>query len=1427
MNNKRSSLIILALLCITLLSSVGILPISATESVSNQNYAKYKSVRDELDAEMEAYLTLDTTNENTIAHKTNAIIGEYSKQAIDLYSTPEVQTTDLTESFELILAKGKLAGRISWIANLHTNASPTESVLAKHAELRAKLDTKTAVNDLNLNAEFATTVCVEMNRAVFREKLRDEAREDDSEKTSAIFQNGVARIELCSYAEIDGAEFISIYNEVMRVVSLQRVRDGAANELKKIYVIINEGESGFLENPFVKAFFDTVDGNLHVDESLTIKEINNALITASNGILDAKIASGAKYVFSYRETIKSNFKKDALLATDTGVFAPISTNLSNFKEDFYRAQTKDKIASLVSASETNTDLLALISEYTDDGGILDRCSAISSMDTEYKRASFRVSWYRDYASCKQSIEDILYLPSKEMSDKLTKYAKDEIYLVIDSEMKNADISQGEADDIFLSLQKKGRRMLEDLLCDAKAERFCIDHKGILADTSIEQNDRAALEKAMSEYDSILKSDALTAEKLKTQKNSLNDKYKALIKLCINLTATGDDAAVLINALNAISSDLAPYSLKAQADEYIIRADALGVLQKIYTSVTNTSSYQNYDSESKTSLAAAYRSAANAIIYASAGQSSLSDVLSKINSDAELSIERHDSIAKVRLAAKDSALSDVKKTVADAEAAINAESDIEKIRLLCENAVFRVECQIKGDEMRKQVNNLKADIDGLRALDAASKTVLKGEADLLFSSCNLASGATDKATLDNIVSDFESKLSALEKKSESASLSEGKRQFVEEIKKKVTDARTTVNGYSFINYTVQNASEGFLSKLEAIAKSFENNVSDISTGWNELESLKTLAVEDINKTLSEAYSAELLGAKESSKNSITEAFKYPDRYSNGNREKIENIISNAQNSLNGADTVERILAIRDAAISDIGKVYTLLDEAKEAAIKKIDELYSKLKKEKDSFSEAVFKEIDELYSHTKAEISQISVFEDKDRADVIANERCALMLSKKKDKIITSAQSSIGQVNAYPSGFNVSLNGYAATLTAKGQIFSDSSFSVFPFSNENAVKLIRSSVKDGKVFLSNGSVANKSIISSLRNCNVLVGLNMDYSASETTINGMYSISLLLPDPIDMNGILGIVYVRSGGGIEYFECNIDQRTISFDIPHFSNFYIVTERTVDLLPLIVILSIILSLEIAIIALLMLRRKKANSETVLASFFPMIPIFALAKITPSGAMPTVAILGILVICAGGVIAWLVSEELKQRAKTQKENRSGKALPSPAPIPAISLPEGLRADHSRLASPVRNEKNDTENTSEVSLSEILPDPDTVLVLDTVSVEEANDLMSDAQAKASLKEANGEAVPFTSYSRTGKKHEVNIDVISAAFSPNETVSLQSLKEKRLISRNAKAVKILARGTLDKPLTVIAQDFSTAAIKMITLTGGHAMIVERE
>ena len=59
----------------------------------------------------------------------------------------------------------------------------------------------------------------------------------------------------------------------------------------------------------------------------------------------------------------------------------------------------------------------------------------------------------------------------------------------------------------------------------------------------------------------------------------------------------------------------------------------------------------------------------------------------------------------------------------------------------------------------------------------------------------------------------------------------------------------------------------------------------------------------------------------------------------------------------------------------------------------------------------------------------------------------------------------------------------------------------------------------------------------------------------------------------------------------------------------------------------------------------------------------------------------------------------------------------------------------------------------------------------------------------------------------------------------DTVTLSALKEKKLVGKNVGAVKILARGTLNKSLIIIAQDFSMAAIKMILLTGGQAIVTK--
>ena len=102
-----------------------------------------------------------------------------------------------------------------------------------------------------------------------------------------------------------------------------------------------------------------------------------------------------------------------------------------------------------------------------------------------------------------------------------------------------------------------------------------------------------------------------------------------------------------------------------------------------------------------------------------------------------------------------------------------------------------------------------------------------------------------------------------------------------------------------------------------------------------------------------------------------------------------------------------------------------------------------------------------------------------------------------------------------------------------------------------------------------------------------------------------------------------------------------------------------------------------------------------------------------------------------------------------------------------------------------------------------------------VSVEEVDQLMSDARAAELLEETRERG-------GRGKMGIVNIGLICPAFEAGDVITLQALKEKNLIAPDAGRVKVLASGSIDRPLTVKADAFSVQAIKMITVTGGHAV-----
>ena len=120
------------------------------------------------------------------------------------------------------------------------------------------------------------------------------------------------------------------------------------------------------------------------------------------------------------------------------------------------------------------------------------------------------------------------------------------------------------------------------------------------------------------------------------------------------------------------------------------------------------------------------------------------------------------------------------------------------------------------------------------------------------------------------------------------------------------------------------------------------------------------------------------------------------------------------------------------------------------------------------------------------------------------------------------------------------------------------------------------------------------------------------------------------------------------------------------------------------------------------------------------------------------------------------------------------------------------------------------------------------LIRSSITVNEAHVAISDSEAEKLVEKATphddapevaAAAVPAVYGNKRGI---VNIDTLSAHFNSGDEVTLAQLIQKGLVQKNVGRLKVLARGTLDKPLTVCADDFSIDAVKMIVLTGGKAV-----
>lgn len=214
--------------------------------------------------------------------------------------------------------------------------------------------------------------------------------------------------------------------------------------------------------------------------------------------------------------------------------------------------------------------------------------------------------------------------------------------------------------------------------------------------------------------------------------------------------------------------------------------------------------------------------------------------------------------------------------------------------------------------------------------------------------------------------------------------------------------------------------------------------------------------------------------------------------------------------------------------------------------------------------------------------------------------------------------------------------------------------------------------------------------------------------------------------------------------------------------------------------------------------------------------------RLPPATESVAFFVIVVLLLVTLSVLAWI----LLRRRRRSPVPGSTRCIAAPA----CTYPLFTKPNVPTLAPTERQyrliEKNLPE--SEPTQEEETPDEETAssdalgenLSMDAVDVSTADALITDALAEALV--TAEDRVIYTDGSRHGV---INVDTLSAAFAPGETVDINRLKKKRLIAQDVGYLKVLARGSIDKPLTVCADDFSLGAIKMIALTGGRTFHVK--
>lgn len=932
--------------------------------------------------------------------------------------------------------------------------------------------------------------------------------------------------------------------------------------------------------------------------------------------------------------------------------------------------------------------------------------------------------------------------------------------------------------------------------NAKASLFLHKHAGIyekpLEDLSAD--DEVAAKNALIAYSQL---EVATKSVLLTEINIIAEKYNIILKEKI-LSILPNDSLYLdlseeiINELNKISrNDIDVfYNKSSRIPE---KAYALASIIKEYREIISAEHYAKITAEESAEISKAVEEFSKSLSSISTSDLGIySNEIEDAKAFAIRAMNAASQCARVRIAGSDSSNPAIDEEIKSGCEKIRASTTKSEIVTQADRAIFKIRRHLTSDGVINEINTAKEAVSSMQFLTEEEKIGAHEELDSLLCFSEDSKIAENLSALESLWNDFLSKLEATLSQANAIDLSRAITAYAEEISK---DTQATVERLENLEHVSKSKRDEIYNSILEKKTSALAEITECKA-TSEVKVLRENLLKSLEALMNIAENADLEGYKASLVSEFAKYEAIKGNYSKENYNKIIEIQSSAKEKIKAASSKQESKSIIEDAHEEISKINDLLDDEKIEALSSLAQLLEDCKVNAGLYSTENLSAIEKLCDEAKIRIQGIDDIEKIASVKETLTHYFSLIKAINKDVIYTSedAHSLSVPTIQYPQDYDFSL-GLWGCIESPNALLSDSLLTINKINVANIdeiTELIQKSAKNGSI-ISASALSNEELklLSSAK-----IVMSLDISLSKISEDASeYKLKLLLPPELLSENVLGIAFVNSDGGVEFYPVEQINSLACVNLSHLSRYYIVAEGTLNIKPLLIFLILLIVAEFIVLALIIYIKKiknKRKGENAMSNL-PMAGLIqssiGLTRIYPENGIILAIFLSIAGLALGVAIVLLLKKDVITKKKKEQD------LLSSAPRREL-LGDGKKKLSLKEAEPSENDSFFADENK------------------SFFAEEGNSIF--CQEKIFCTVGAEQQSPERS-----QKAEIDLDTIAKSFSSNETVNMQSLKSKGLVASNVKCVKILAKGSLTKPLRIEANEFSEAAKQIIELSGGQA------